>query len=239
MAMRWHDLLFMHWPVAPATLRPHVPAGLDIDTFDGRAWLAVVPFHMTGVRPRFLPAISGPGAFPELNVRTYVSAPGPGGKPRPGVYFFTLDAASRLAVAAARASFHLRYLHARMSAAPDDGWTCYHSTRIHRAQPAAEFRARYRPIGPATAQQPGSLVSFITDRYCLYSSSPSGRIYRAEIHHPPWELAPAEASVEVNTMAAPLGVDLGAIERAEPGRWPLLHFARRMDVVAWLPCRVR
>src|SRR5262249_36943564 len=109
-AMSWHDLLFLHWPVPVDSLRPHIPAALAIDTFEGSAWLGVVPFRMSGVRPRYMPKAPWVSAFPELNVRTYVSI---GGKP--GVWFFSLDAANPIAVWLARATFHLPYMHARMA----------------------------------------------------------------------------------------------------------------------------
>src|SRR5262245_23161746 len=110
MAMRWHDLLFLHWPIAAAELRPRIPAPLAIDEHSGSAWIGVVPFRMTNVRPRGVPGLPWLSAFPELNVRTYVTH---GGKP--GVWFFSLDAAQRLAVIAARRRFHLPYFHARMT----------------------------------------------------------------------------------------------------------------------------
>src|SRR5262245_10075958 len=109
MAMRWHDLLFAHWPVDPAVLRPLIPASLQIDTYDGQAWIGVVPFRMTGVRPRFVPPLPGLSAFAEINVRTYVTI-----EQKPGVWFFSLDAANRLAVWAARLSYHLPYCFARI-----------------------------------------------------------------------------------------------------------------------------
>src|SRR5437899_734159 len=99
MHMRWHDLLFMHWPAPIEKLRPLIPPWLKVDTFNGQAWIAVVPFRMTGVRPRNLPAFPRLGAFAELNVRTYVT--GPDGE-KPGVWFFSLDAAEPIAVRAAR-----------------------------------------------------------------------------------------------------------------------------------------
>src|SRR5688500_5474109 len=123
--MRWHELLFMHWPVPAAALRPLIPAGLELDTFDGSAWLGVVPFRMSGIRRRLLPPVPGTAAFPELNVRTYVTA---GAKP--GVWFFSLDAANRLAVRVARWTFHLPYYDATMSCTRDRaGEVAYRSTR--------------------------------------------------------------------------------------------------------------
>ncbi|MBX3359776.1 MAG: DUF2071 domain-containing protein [Phycisphaeraceae bacterium] len=240
MAMTWHDLLFMHWPVSPDALRPHVPEGLVIDTdAQGRAWLAVVPFRMSGVRPRFAPALPWLGAFPEINVRTYVRLDGPS-RPSPGVYFFSLDAANPVAVAMARWRFHLRYMNARMccravGSGRADGWIEYETVRTHRREHPAGLRARYRPVSEPFSAAAGSVESFFTDRYRLYAADRRSRVYRAEIHHAPWPLQLAEAHVEMNTMTAPLGIDLGRL----PSPAPVLHFAKRLDVVAWSPQRVR
>ncbi len=221
MAMTWHDLLFMHWPVDAERLRAVVPAGMDLDLFDGQAWLGVVPFHMTGIRHRMLPKIPFLSAFPELNVRTYVTVNG-----RPGVYFFSLDAAHALAVAVARATFHLRYFRARISARDDGGAMHYKSVRIHRGAPPATFEARYRPTGQARLSSPGTLDHFLTERYCLYSADATGGVHCGQIAHLPWQLQPAEAEILDNTMTAQLRIPL-------PADAPLLHFAKRMDVVAW------
>jgi uncharacterized protein len=145
--MRWHELLFIHWPVPAGSLRPLIPAGLELETFDGAAWLGVVPFRMSGCRVRGLPPVPGLSAFPELNVRTYVSAEG-----KPGVWFFSLDAASWLAVRGARWLFHLDYFDARMSVARKGNEIDYRSTRTHRHARPAEFAARYRPTGPPGLQ---------------------------------------------------------------------------------------
>src|SRR6266508_3536850 len=110
MRMQWHDLLFMHWPVNRDALRRYIPPRLEIDTFDGSAWIGVVPFRMSGVVPRLLPPVPYLSAFPELNVRTYVSAEG-----KPGVWFFSLDAGNPIAVEAARDVFHLPYYNAQMT----------------------------------------------------------------------------------------------------------------------------
>jgi hypothetical protein len=227
MEQTWHDLLFAHWAIDAALLRPGIPAGLSIDTFEGRAWLGVVPFRMSGVRWRWTPVLPWLSAFPELNVRTYVSIQG-----KPGVWFFSLDAANALAVAAARLSFHLPYFRARMSCREVDGWVEYRSWRTHRGAPAAAFEARYRGSGEAFEPRLGTLEHFLTERYCLYSAASGGRIYRGEIHHPPWRLQAAEAQFAANTMAQAGGLTL----RAES---PLLHFARLQNMVAWAPRRVR
>lgn len=244
MAMTWRRLLFMHWPVPADLLRPHIPPALTIDTYAGgsfaeQAFIGVVPFRMAGTRARFTPPIPGVSDFPELNVRTYVRD----GSGRPGVWFFSLDAASRLAVETARAVFHLPYFHASMrcdaepSPSPHGSWTRYHSERTDRRAPGAAFRARYRPAGPVFTAAPGSLDAFLTDRYCLYAADRRGRIFRAEIHHDPWPLQAAEAEVEVNTMTLPLGIDLAALD-VDPGRWPLLHYVHDFSVCVWFPRRV-
>jgi uncharacterized protein YqjF (DUF2071 family) len=226
--MTWHDLLFAHWSVPADLLRLHIPRQLEIDTFEGQAWLGIVPFGMRGTRLRCTPSVSGLSAFPELNVRTYVVAEG-----KPGVWFFSLDAASRLAVRGARTLFHLPYYDAQMRMEIDSqGWVHYHSRRTHRGASPADLIARYRPTGEPSTAVPGSLESWLTDRYCLYSADRTGRVFRGEIHHAPWPLQPAEAQWEHNTMTAQLGFEL-------PHTPPLLHFAKRIDVVAWWLERVR
>jgi uncharacterized protein YqjF (DUF2071 family) len=227
MAMTWHDLLFAHWPVPAEALRRHIPERLELDLRDGQAWLGIVPFGMAGTRPRLFPPLPGVSNFPELNVRTYVTAEG-----KPGVWFFSLDAASRLAVRGARWSFHLNYYDAQMRLEQvADGSIRYNSHRTHRGAPPADLVARYRPTGDPYRAAPSHFDSWLTDRYCLYSADRQGRVYRGEIHHPPWPLQPAEAHFESNTMTAPLGLTLPDIP-------PILHFARRIDVVGWLLERV-
>jgi len=218
--MQWHDLLFAHWPLRPDVLRPLIPPSLALDTFEGDAWLGVVPFRMAGVRQRLSPPLPHLSAFPELNVRTYVVA---GGKP--GVWFFSLDAANPLAVHAARFAFHLPYFNASMRCDPTAGGVRYASVRTHRGAPPAELRADYGPIGPVRHAARGSLEAWLTDRYCLYSANRAGRVWRAEVDHARWPLQPAWADVRRNTMASQIGIGL-----ATP---PLLHFSRRLDVIAW------
>ena len=249
MAQTWYNLLFMHWSLAPDQLRPRVPASLELDTFGGQAWLAVVPFGMTDIHLRGVPAVPGTAATLELNVRTYVRV-----GDRPGVYFFSLDAANPLLVTAARVWYHLPYYWSdmRMSVGADD-WITYRSRRRHPGPASAELALRYRPAGPVYRAAPGSLEAWLTERYCLYTVH-SGRICRGEIHHRPWPLQGAEAEVGMNSMTAPIGlgsadvpnwapgagqglsVGLGSGPRpgpALPDTQPLLHFARRLEMVAW------
>jgi len=221
MAMTWHDLLFMHWPVSAQALQSRLPAELNVDTYEGRAWIAVVPFHMSGVRVRWLPPLPGLSAFPELNVRTYVRV-----GDRPGVYFFTLDAANAIAVATARRFYRLNYVRARMRVECRDDWIHYESRRTRRGAGPAELVVRYRPAGPVYSARPGDLDRWLTERYCLYTFDGRGRIFAAEIHHAPWRLHVAQADIGRNTMTQALGIEL-------PDMPPLLHYAQRLDVVAW------
>lgn len=222
MAMRWHDLLFAHWRVPAEALRPLIPTGLQLDTFDGDAWLGVVPFRMSAVRPRGVPPALGL-AFPELNLRTYVSTPG-----RPGVWFFSLDATSRLSVRGARLTFGLPYFDARMDFTEHRGEFSLRSVRTHRGAAPAALDVSYRPVGAAYHAEPGSLDYFLTERYALYSVSPIGRLRIGEIHHHPWPLQRAEASFRHNAMTQQIGLEL-------PREEPLLHFAAYQEVLAWRP----
>ena len=226
MRMVWEDLLFEHWRVPPELLRPLIPAGLELETFDGSAWIAVVPFRMTGVRPRATPALPWLSDFPELNVRTYVNA---GGKP--GVWFFSLDADQPVAVATARRLFHLNYRWAAMSCERAGDAVAYRSRRRRAAGKPAEYRANYWPLQATVPTPRGSLGDFLVNRYCLYAADRRGRIYRGEVDHQPWPLHEAAAEVTLDTMTRPLGFDL-------PDEEPLRWFARRLDVVGWLPERV-
>ena len=223
MAQRWHDLLFAHWRVEPGALRAIVPPVFPIDTFDGQAWVGVVPFRMTNVGPRLAPSLPGVSAFPELNVRTYVRVDN-----MPGVYFFSLDAGSAAAVAAARSLLRLPYYTAQMTVEIDASIE-YRSRR--NWGPPATFRARYAPTGAPSAPKQGSLEYFLTERYCLYATDHFRRPYRLEILHPPWPLQSAQADIAENTMTQWVGIDLSGP--------PLLHFSRRQDVVCWGPKVIR
>ena len=220
MTQTWHDLLFAHWPIDADALRRHVPARFQLDLHDGRAWLGIVPFYMTNVAPRFVPAVPGLSAFPELNVRTYVRV-----GEKPGVFFFSLDAGNPLAVRTARGLLNLPYYTAAMQVDVRDGSVHYSSRR--RATPA-EFVGVYRPTAEARSPEIGSLDYFLTERYCLFAVDRQSRPYRLEIHHPRWRLHPAAADISVNTMADAAGIAL-------PPSPPLLHFSARQDTVVWSP----
>ena len=221
MHQTWHDLLFAHWPVPVRDLPAGLPASLELDLFGGQAWISVVPFRMSGIRPRHLPALLWLSAFAELNVRTYVVRDG-----KPGVFFFSLDASNPMAVRIARRVFHLPYFDAKISLKYDGDWIEYRSRRTHRVAPAAELSARYRATGPVFRASPGSLEEWLTGRYCLYAVDRTGQISRTDIHHLPWPLQMAQCEFQLNTMTA------------LPEIKPLLQFARRLDIVAWAPERL-
>lgn len=218
MGQSWEDLLFAHWRVDAEAIRALVPAELRVDEHDGSAWLGITPFVLTGFRLRGtlpLPVVS---RFPELNVRTYVTV-----EDKPGIWFFSLDTASRGAVEVARRVYRLPYFHARMTVEPRGGRIAYTSSRRGSTRPFV-FEAAYGPAEAAASEpRAGTLEHFLTERYCLYAHDAAG-LCRAEIHHPPWRIRRAEAELALNTMP-PDGI--------EAAGEPLLHLAERQDVVIW------
>lgn len=218
--MGWEDLLFAHWPVDPERLRPHVPEALAIDRHGAAAWLTVACFRMDDAGLRGGLRAPGTTRFPELNVRTYATLDG-----KPGVWFFSLDAPSAVAVAAGRA-VRLPYRLAQMDLHSDDGTLRFSSRR--RGEDAS-IQASYHPTGPPGTAEAGSLDAWLTERYCLYAAR-RGHVWRQEVHHPPWPLQPAKASVHSRGLA-PFAPD------ALRGPPHLAHYARRLDVVAWAPER--
>jgi uncharacterized protein YqjF (DUF2071 family) len=221
MRQTWSKLLFAHWRVPGDYMRDLVPEQLEIDTFDGSAWIAVVPFLMSGIRLRYLPPVPPTHQSLELNVRTYVRYGG-----RPGVFFFSLDAQKRIIVETARRWFHLPYHHAAMRMKRET-YVRYESTRTHLGSPGADLQSVYRPVSEPVQSRPGSVEYFLTERYCLYAIDPFGRVLVGEIDHEPWRLQRAEGEFERNTMTEDLGVELRGA--------PLLHYSDSIDVKLWTP----
>lgn len=221
--MRWVDLLFAHWSFEPGVLRPLVPPPLELDTFDGRAWLGVVPFVMEDVAPRGLPAVPRLSRFPELNVRTYATYRGV-----PGVWFLSLDARSRPTVWGARTFFHLPYVHAAMEAEREGASIRYASRRDDPGAAPAVFRATYRPVGPVEPAGPGTLEAWSTARWRLFAMDRDGAVQHTEIRHPVWPLQRAEADLDARELVATHGLSL-------PDGPPHLRFASRVDVRGWWP----
>ena len=243
----WRDLLFAHWPVPVAAVRALIPPGLEVDTFDGATWLGIVPFRMAGVMLRPLPDLPWISAFPELNVRVYVTRDG-----KPGVWFLSLDATNPLAVMAARRLFHLPYYRSDIDiTSRGDGfdYRCLRRGPLPNPLPQGEgvrspslweglgegappsLVAHYRPTSPVYNAAPGTLEHWLTERYCLYAASPRGALYRTEVHHHPWPLQQATAGFDANTISAAGGLPIS-------GPPAHLHFARRIDVVIWSPERL-
>jgi uncharacterized protein YqjF (DUF2071 family) len=214
----WRALAFLHWPVAPEAMCSVVPRELPLDLFGGHAWIGITPFEIVGHRLRGVPPVPVISRFEELNVRTYVTL-----DDRPGIHFLSLDAASLAAVLGARAAFRLPYFRARMQIAIGPDGVRYRSRRL--TGPRVQLVTRYRPTGAVFTAAPGTLEHWLTERYCLYTLDDERRVLRGDIHHPPWPLQPAEADIDVNTMTAELAIDLDDD--------PLLHYARRQDVVFW------
>lgn len=239
MTQRWNDLLFAHWPVSAERMAARIPEGLEVDTFEGWAWVGVVPFWMDRIRARIPIPNSIPNAipktvnqgfpfargFPELNLRTYVRSKRTG---QAGVFFFALEAASPLAVVGARTIFHLPYFLANMSRqTASDGTVRYKSHRLLTSATVG-FQATYRGLGraqDALPSQPGSVEHFLTERYCLFTSH-RGKVLVGNIHHMPWPLEPAEAEIRSNDLPGAHGFLL-------PDRPPVLHFSKSLEVYIW------
>lgn len=221
MHQTWGKLLFLHWAVPQEQLRPLIAERLNIDTWEGMAWVGVTPFTMWNVRPTFLPPVPFVSESHELNVRTYVHLDGV-----PGVWFFSLDAANPLAVYGARLGFHLPYYRAEMELREEGRTIHYRSRRTHRGAPAAEFEASWVIGEPLPEAAPDTRDFFLVERYCLYAEN-RGTLYRARIFHRPWPLADASLSQLSTTMLEAAGITTSA----EP---PLLHQQREpLDVEVW------
>lgn len=219
MKQTWNDLLFAHYPINLELLKKVVPDVLPLDSFNGMGWIGVVPFHMTGIRLRGLPPIPGTDRFPELNVRTYVTLDG-----KPGVYFFSLDAANRIAVRVAKTLYHLPYKYAdiqmkRMGAIID-----YECRR--QSSDDARLSCSYRPLSEPSYAAKGSFEEWMAERYCLYTLNKKGLPLRCDILHQPWLLQNAEAEFSQNTMLSKQGIPVESDQ-------PILHFSKKIVVRMW------
>lgn len=224
MYQRWAHLLFLHWPVPPDALQPLLPPDLNLDTFEGHAYVGLVPFTMTGVRPVGMPAVSRFSDFHETNVRTYVHRQGRD----PGVWFFSLDAANALAVRVARALWKLPYHFARMqltfssetaSSAPE---IHYHTKRLWPGPLPAACTVSYTPTGTPSPAQAGTLEHFLIERYILYSMA-NGRLYQGRVHHAPYPVQSAAVHALDESMFAAAGI-------ACPDTAPLIHYVTEVRV---------
>lgn len=221
MAQSWQKLLFAHYKVDINIIRPMIPSELEIDAYDGEVWISIVPFLMNYVHLRGLPPFPTTGKFPELNVRTYVKH-----GDKAGVWFFSLDAASILAVTVARLTFNLPYYYAKMSIETKQTKIRYKSHRKHPNASPAHFDALYEPTAPVQDYDSSSLDRWLTDRYVLYSANRQGKLFIGHITHLPWQLQPASVVFAQNTLSDALGISLLDTN-------PLLHYVEHIDVIAW------
>jgi uncharacterized protein len=218
MHQTWARLLFLHWPVPADELRPLLPKGLELDTHEGQAWVGLVPFVVRGARPAFLPPVPGVSSFDEINVRTYVHDRGRD----PGVWFFSLDASSRVAVATARALFKLGYRFARMRAEVSGERVRFRSTRVTPGPLPAACAVEYAPRGAVTHAVPGTLEHFLLERYVLYAAD-GDRLFRGRVHHPPYPMQAASFEGLEEDLLAAAGI-------RRPPQAPLAHYASAVQV---------
>jgi uncharacterized protein YqjF (DUF2071 family) len=226
MTMDWLELAFLHWSLDPGLLRPLLPAGLELDTWEGRAYIGVVPFRMENVNLRRFRLPAAMSAFPELNLRTYVVANG-----KSGVWFFSLEATNPLAVRTARAKFSLPYYDARIRHDMREGVVSFRCRRTHRGAEALELHTHYSGAGDVFHAAPGSLEHWLCERYCLYSADARGRLYRGEVHHQPWPLQQGRAVLEENTVFEQLGIELPA----EPEH---VLYSSGVQAIGWRPMEI-
>jgi uncharacterized protein YqjF (DUF2071 family) len=215
----WEHLSFLHWPCEPALLQARLPAGLTVDTHDGTAWVGLTPFHLRGLRAPFLPPLPGLSDFPETNLRTYVR--GPAG---PGIWFFSLDAASATAVVGARLTYGLPYHWATMQAQAEGARVQYRSSRKH-----AETAITVDHGEPLDGPDP--LASFLTERYRLYTIF-LGALATAAVEHPPWSLYRATLVTLRETLREAAGLPHG-------GAPALVHYSPGVHVKIGRLRRVR
>jgi uncharacterized protein len=224
MYQNWHHLLFLHWEVPAAELQALIPAGLTVDLFEGKAYIGLVPFTMTGVRPVLLPPLPGVSSFHEINVRTYVHHKGA----NPGVWFFSLDASSRLAVEAARGAYKLSYFHSDIEFSASKERLPMVSIESHRDDERGKMPAhahiRYKPEeGPTVHASPGTFEHFLMERYILYSADSNAQLYRARVHHQPYPIQKAQIFELDETMVWAAGV-------RRPDSIPYRHYASEVNV---------
>ena len=222
MHQTWENLLFMHWPIDFDHLRSLVPPELEIDTFEGQAYVTMIPMHMNNIHLHDLPAVPGTREFPEINLRTYVRM-----NDEPGIFFFTIDSGSSFASWVARHTFFLPYIYSKMSFREESDGFHLESKRpnSHHAK-KAEFSGSYHPVGEEYQTREGTLEHFLVERYAMYDKGPGGDFFKGNVQHPPWRIQKAEANIEINTVPEAAGIDLGDAV-------PMLLFAYNTEVLCW------
>jgi len=219
-SQHWLDLFFAHWPVAAAELRANVPPALEIDTWEGSAWLSLVAFRLERIRRRWLPSVGFVTDSLELNLRTYVRYRG-----EPAIYFLSLHAANPLLVYLARRATPLPYERDRMSYVWRDGIAEFRARSVAKDNDR-ELAVSFTPIGRGTEATPGSLDHWLLERYCLYVQKSNGPLVRTPVAHRPWIVHEMTAEVTANTMARPFGFHLPP----EPEK---VHYSRGVSAAIW------
>lgn len=223
MFQSWQRLLFMHWEVPESLIRPLVPDKMELDSFNGRYFITMIPMHMVNVHMRGMPVLPSTGTFPEINFRTYIRVEG-----EPGIVFLSIDADTPLAVWVAHNLWVLPYVQADATFLEDADGTCHlESNRAaQRDFLAAQFVGAWKPKGEAKVYPKGTLEHFLAERYAMFVQSHLGIVWRGLIHHPPWEIQEVEANIEVNTVPDAFGLDLSP--------YPLtMAYAHRTDTLCW------
>jgi uncharacterized protein YqjF (DUF2071 family) len=222
MRLGWHHLLFLHWPVEAAKLQRLLPRELEIDTYDGQAYIGLVPFEMSNVHPSWLPHTplqNRYDRFPEINVRTYVRHHGQ----NPGVWFFSLDASNLPAVIAARSWFKLPYFWSRIRVQHENNASKYFVRRLGPRPTPAHCALEYHVEDEAAqAAAAGSIEEFLVERYRLYSQRGEA-LFAGQVRHHPYQLQRAKVLWLRENLVRRAGVSV----RGAP---PLVHYARGVDV---------
>lgn len=221
----WRHLLFLHWPVEGGIVRPYIPDGLELDTFDGQAWISVVPFRIREARARGLPPIPGFSSVDEINVRTYVR----NRHGKKGVFFLKIGASKWWVAAGARMIFKLPYLSASISMQSEaDRFQLKVSWDHNRGARSVteQFDCGYRPGPEKVELKPGTLDYWLTERYCLFTAGGNGAIKIGEIHHRPWLLHPVEVDIAANTLLSDHGISLN-------GNPSIAAYSSRQDAILW------
>jgi len=217
-SQEWRELTFMHWKVDPKRLQPYLPDGLEIDLFEGEAYVGVIPFIMKNVRPRRLPAVPGISTFAEFNVRTYVVKDG-----QAGVFFLTLDAKSLVTCFHAPRAYGLAYRYAKAKVKLNADVLPWPS---RRSSDGAELRGTSTGKGLKQSAEADSLEHFLFERYCLYTEH-KGCLRRAYVHHQPWTFQEGDITLEANSLleSYDLGLDVHAPD--------LVHISKGLPVKTW------
>ena len=225
MTQVWENVLFAHWSLPMEVVRKHIPAELEVDTFNGEAWVGVILFKMNGFKLRFTP-FRYPFSFPEINLRTYVKV-----NERPAIFFMTLDAADPLVVSVAKRWYRLPYFHAKMSFSKQEDMISFHSERKSVGD-SVVIGGEFYPVSEQFVPKDGSIDHWLTERYVYFNKDPNNHIYWGEVYHEPWQLRKVSGKFSDNTLLHPYQIEL-------PGEPHLLHYSRGVEAQMGAPGRYK